>query len=102
MAPKLSPLAIGILFVAALLLMSLVGAWHYADDLIQEAIEKEARPKRVAQYSWHAEQRERAGLSLPLYHPLACPQEDERGRPLTVTMKVVGERKMRCYFGSAS
>lgn len=44
---KLSPLAITLIFFAALALMSFVGALHYASDLTDEAVEKVARPARA-------------------------------------------------------
>lgn len=34
-----------------------------------------------------------------LAHPLGCPIEDVRGRPLQATLSIQGEKKPRCYYG---
>jgi hypothetical protein len=36
--------------------------------------------------------------AAPLTHPLGCPVEDARGRPLKATLSIQGERKPRCYY----
>lgn len=66
---QLSKFAITAIFFGALALMSLVGNFHYADELTQEAIEKDARPKRVAEeyrLGYRIDFPERAQLSYPL------------------------------------
>jgi len=68
---KLSPLAIALIFLGALWLMSLVGALHYASDLTDEAIEKEARPLRVAELYGRG-YRPDLPQRLVLLHPMEC------------------------------
>lgn len=66
---KLSPLSISAIFVGALLLMSFVGALHYASDLTDEAIEKEARPAREIEaykQSYRPDMPQRIVLTSPL------------------------------------
>ena len=40
-----------------------------------------------------------AERTLPLSHPLGCPEEDEAGRKLKGTLSIKGERRPRCYYG---
>lgn len=66
---NLSKTAIALIFFGALGLMSLVGNLHYASALIEEAIEKDARPKRVAEeyrLGYRIDFPERTQLSYPL------------------------------------
>ncbi len=63
--PKHSPNATTVIFVAALLITSLVSNLHYADALTDEAIEKEARPARAARER-PIEFPERLQLSMPI------------------------------------
>lgn len=65
---ELSPFTKAFIFTAALLAMSLVSTWHYADVLTDEAIEKEARPKRIAEDS-----RRGSVASLSPYQRLTMP-----------------------------
>lgn len=68
-ARKLSKIAIVAIFFGALGLMSLVGNLHYASALTEEAIEKEARPKRVIEeyrLGYRVDFPERLELSYPL------------------------------------
>lgn len=66
---NLSKTAIAAIFFCVLGLMSLVGNLHYASVLTEEAIEKEARPKRVAEeyrLGYRIDFPERIQLSYPL------------------------------------
>ena len=39
--------------------------------------------------------------TLPkLAYPLGCPEEDAKGRKLKGTVSIIGERHVRCYYGS--
>lgn len=65
----LSKTSIALIFFGVLGLMSLVGNLHYASALIEEAIEKDARPKRVAEeyrLGYRIDFPERPQLSYPL------------------------------------
>lgn len=66
---NLSKTAIALIFFGALGLMTLVGNVHYASALIEEAMEKEARPKRVSEeyrLGYRIDFPERVQLSYPL------------------------------------
>lgn len=94
---KFSRLTFLAIFLGALGLMSLVGNLHYASALIDEAIEKEARPKRVADLYGRG-YRPDLPQRLVLLHPMEC-----AGNPdATVNQRVYYAEagRTRCYSRS--
>ncbi len=93
----LSKCSLFLIFFGALWLMSLVGALHYASDLTDEAIEKDARPKRVAELYGRG-YRPDLPQRLVLLHPMEC-----AGKPdATVNQRVYYAEAglTRCYSRS--
>ena len=78
-APRMSACMVGLLLSACAILTALV---VYLDKSVPEPL----MPPAVAEPAL-------------LTHPLGCPIEDARGRPLQATLSIQGERKPRCYYG---
>lgn len=87
---KLSPLSIAAIFFGSLALMTLVGNLHYASDLTDEAIEKDARPHRVAALYGRG-YRPDMPQRLVLTHPMDC------DATMNVKVYYVERGKSRCY-----
>ena len=77
-APRMSGCMVGLLLCAAAILSLLI---VYLDSAVPPA-------KAII-----------AAEGPVLTHPLGCPIEDARGRPLQATLSIQGEKKPRCYFG---
>lgn len=95
---KLSPLSIAAIFLGSLWLMSFVGAIHYASDLTDEAIQKDARPKRVLDLYGRG-YRPDMPQRLVLLNPMEC---DPSGADATVNQRVyfIEPGRTRCYSRS--
>lgn len=95
---KLSPLTAASIFTFLLLLTSFVGNLHYASALTDEAIEKEARPQRVAEL-YGKGYRPDLPQRLVLLHPMECAANPDA----TVNQRVYYAEAgvTRCYSRSA-
>lgn len=92
---QVSPLGLTVIFILLLLLASLVGNWHYAAALTDEAIEKERRPKLVAEM-YGKGQRPDLPQRLVLINPTDC---DVTKADATVNQRVfyISPGITRCY-----
>lgn len=96
--PPLSIFSKGLIFLGALLLMSLVGNWHYAAALTDEAIEKENRASMIAEL-YGKGYRPDLPQRLVLLHPMECASNPDA----TVNQRVYYAEAgvTRCYSRSA-